>query len=322
MSTLKIGELTAQRGEKATGFVPVPGVKNDIPVTLICGAKEGKTVLITAGVHNAEYVGIQTAIELAKEIQPEELTGNLVIVHLMNRSGFEHRTMSLVYEDEKNLNRVFPGDPNGTEADKISHTVVQEFQRKADYYIDLHCGDGYEDLTPYVYCQGAGFPETIRKSREMAEAVAVPYLVCSPVKTGGAYNYAGSCGIPGILIERGALALWTPEEVDSYKADVRNVLRRLKVLAGAEVKMNQPPKDVGKVYYPAAGSTGCWYPNLKVGDHFKKGAVLGEIRDYFGNLLETCVAEDDGILLYQVKSLSIIEGGSMVAYGDGVSDLL
>lgn len=316
MNELQIGSLAARTGEKTTGYVEVPGVKNDIPVTVICGEQKGPTVLVTAGIHNAEYVGIQTAIEIASEIQPAELAGNLVIAHLINRSGYEHRTMSLVYEDEKNLNRVFPGDPDGTEGERISHTVVQEFQSKADYYIDLHCGDGYEDLTPYVYCQGAGTPETIQKSREMAEAVNVPYLVCSPVKTGGAYNYAGSCGIPGILIERGALALWTAEEVELYKEDVRNVLRRLHVLAGEESSRDQVPRDVGKVYYPQPVHTGCWYPFKQVGDTFKKGEVLGEVRDYFGNLLETCVAEIDGVLLYQVKSLSIVAGGSMVAYGE------
>lgn len=58
-------------------------------------------------VHNAEYVGIQAAMQLADELDPKKIAGNIIVIRLMNRTGFEHRTMSLTYEDGKNLNRVF-----------------------------------------------------------------------------------------------------------------------------------------------------------------------------------------------------------------------
>lgn len=316
MKNLKIGNMVARTGEKVSGYVQVKGTNIELPVTIICGEKEGKTVFISGGVHNAEYLGIQTAIEIAHEVLPSQLSGNLIILHLMNVTGFEHRTMSLVYEDEKNLNREFPGSEQGTVADKICHTVVTEFQKNADYYIDLHCGDGYEELTPYVYSVGAAAPEVVHKAREMAKMVNVPYLVQSPCSSGGSYNYAGSCGIPSILIERGCMGRWSEEEVKLGKEDVRNVLRYLGVLEGEVSERTYHPIDVGTVIYKNAEHTGCWYPSKKVGDTFKKGEILGQVKDYFGNVLETCVAEMDGILLYQVGSLSIIKGGTMVAYGE------
>lgn len=313
---LQVGELTAKEGEKVSGFVRVAGTDIELPVTLIAGDKKGPTVLITGGVHSAEYVGIQTAMEIADEVQPAWLTGNLIILRLMNRTGFEHRTMSMVYEDGKNLNREFPGSPEGSTAEKICHTVVEAFHKKSDYYIDLHCGDGYESLIPYVYCVGAAKPEVVAKARAMAGVVNVRYLVESQTGTGGSYNYAGSCGIPSILIERGSLAIWSKEEVELGKEDVRNVLRHLGVLKGEVSERDYHPVDVGNVIYQNAGHTGCWYPTKKTGDSFKKGEVLGVIKDYFGNVLETCTAQMDGIMLYQVESLCIIEGGSMVAYGE------
>lgn len=63
---MKIGTLTANVGEKTSGFLRVEGCGYDLPVTIVCGG-EGPVVLITAGVHSAEYVGIQAAIELAEE---------------------------------------------------------------------------------------------------------------------------------------------------------------------------------------------------------------------------------------------------------------
>ncbi len=308
--------MCVKAGEKVSGYIQVKETDIELPVTVICGDKGGKTVFISGGVHNAEYVGIQTAIEIADEVSPSQLTGNLIILHLMNRTGFEHRTMSVVYEDWKNLNREFPGSQEGTIADKICHTVVTDFQKNADYYIDLHCGDGYEELIPYVYCLGAAAPEIVKKSREMAEMVNVPYLVQSPYGRRGSYNYAGSCGVPSILIERGCMGSWSKEEVELGKEDIRNVLCHLGVLEGEVSKRTCHPTDVGTVIYKNAEHTGCWYPTKRAGDTLKKGEILGRIKDYFGNVLETCTAEMDGILLYQVASLCIIKGGSMVAYGE------
>ena len=63
-------------------------------------------------------------MQLADELDPKKIAGNIIVIRLMNRTGFEHRTMSLTYEDGKNLNRVFPGNPNGTLSDRIAYTVV------------------------------------------------------------------------------------------------------------------------------------------------------------------------------------------------------
>ena len=65
MRTLRVADLEAKPGEKVSGYVHVIGAEFGIPVTLICGEKEGGTVLISGGVHNAEYVGIQAAMQLA-----------------------------------------------------------------------------------------------------------------------------------------------------------------------------------------------------------------------------------------------------------------
>ncbi|MCR5526601.1 MAG: succinylglutamate desuccinylase/aspartoacylase family protein [Lachnospiraceae bacterium] len=312
---LKIGTLTADPGEKISGKLKVVNSEVEIPITLICGAEEGETALICGGVHNAEYVGIQAAMEIADELDPAEISGNIVIVRLANPTGFEHRTMSLVYEDGKNLNRVFPGSALGTLADKIAYTFENEIYPHIDYFMDLHCGDGYEGLHPYVYCLGNASDRVCEVSRKMAEAVDVDYLVVSPVAKGGAYNYAGTLGIPAILLERGSRAIWSSEEVSEDKEDVRNVLRTLGILAGETNHCFDAPKEVKSVIYDDAPAAGCWYPNFKPGELFKKDDVLGVIRDYFGNELHTCRAKEDGVILYETVSLNIMKDGPMVAYG-------
>ncbi len=322
MSELKIGELTAERGQKVSGFVKIQGAEFGIPVTLICGEQEGETVLISGGLHNAEYVGIQAAMELADELKPEDVTGNIIIIRLMNRTGFEHRTMSVVYEDGKNLNREFPGSALGTLAERICYTIEHEFLKKADYYIDLHCGDGFEGLVSYVYCVGAASPEVAAMSRKMAEIAHVDYLVESSWGKGGAYNYAGSMGIPSILLERGCSSVWCKDLVEEDKHDVCNILRFLDILKGEAHLHDRKPIDVSPVIYEDAPESGCWYPAKQPGETFREGEVLGTICDYFGNVLSTCVAEKGGIMLYETVSLCIMKGTPMVAYGSWDEDTM
>ena len=301
-------ELTP--GKTIKDHIHVEGTELRVPHVLLCGQHPGATVLISAGIHNAEYVGIQAAIELSNELDVSELHGNVIILPLANRSGFENRTMSMVYEDGKNLNRVFPGNRDGSEADRLAHMLFEIFIRNVDAYIDLHSGDGYESLIPYCYYLGDTPAE--ETSKRMVACVNTSYYVRSRCRTGGAYNLASIHGIPSVLIERGQLSLFSREEVEADKADVRNILRCLGVLEGKYVRY---PKQQLLEYSDDAPCTGCWYPEKKVGDWFRKGEKLGEIRDYFGHSLFTEYAPEDGMLLHQCSSLNIIEKGPMVTYG-------
>ena len=297
-------------GKIIKDHIHVDGTELHIPHVILCGDHDGPTVLITAGIHSAEYVGIQAAIELSNELSPSELRGTVIILPLANRSGFENRTMSMVYEDGKNLNRVFPGDDNGTAADRLAHVIFNSFIISADAYIDLHSGDGYESLVPYVYYLGES--PAAQKAWEMTECVNTDYVVPSRCRTGGAYNLASIHGIPSILIERGQLSLYHREEIDADKEDVCNILRRMGVLSG---EWTVYPKTVLREYSDDAPCTGCWYPELDAGDSFLKGDKLGEIRDYFGQVLFTEIAPEDGVLIHQCSHLNILEGGPMVTYG-------
>ena len=301
-------ELTP--GKTVKDHIHVEGTELHVPHVLLCGAQPGPTVLVTAGIHNAEYVGIQAAIELSNELEVSELRGSVVIVPLANRSGFENRTMSRVFEDGKNLNRVFPGDREGSEADKLAAMLFEVFIKNADAFIDLHCGDGYETLVPFCYYLGDTPAEETAK--RMVDCINVEYVVRSRCRTGGAYNLASVHGIPSVLIERGQLSLFSREEIEADKADVRNILRCLGVLDGDWAAY--PKTELSETLLEAP-CTGCWYPEKKPGDWFQKGEKLGEICDYFGRSLFTEVAPTDGVLLYQCASLNIIEKGPMVSYG-------
>ncbi len=147
--------ITVQPGKKWSGELELANGDIRLPATVLHGHGTGKTMLITAGVHAGEYVGIQAAIELSQKLKIEKVNGTIIIVKVMNRPAFEARNGSMGLDDGKNLNREFPGNPDGTEMERLAWAISQELQPAADYYIDLHSGDDYEKLIPYVYYAGA-----------------------------------------------------------------------------------------------------------------------------------------------------------------------
>lgn len=314
-TVFRLGNLEAKPGERVQGFLELAGGSIQLPAAVLHGREPGKTVLVTAGIHAGEYVGIQSAIELANKLKIEKIVGTVIIIKVVNRPAFEGRNGSMGLTDGKNLNRVFPGNPEGTEMERLAWAIAREVQPAADYYIDLHCGDDYEQLTPYVYYAGKASEEVAAQSRRMAEQVDVPYMVKSNVSSGGSYNYAASQGIPSILIERGGMGAWNPAEVQADRRDVRNLLIELGVYIGAKDARAYHPAELEDVRYQYAFQGGCWYPYKKPGDTFEEGEILGEVKDYEGNVLEVCEAEYAGVILYQTGTLQVLADGPMIAYG-------
>ncbi len=95
-------------------------------MTLIAGKEDGATLSITAGMHATEYVGIVVAHELAGKIEPAKLRGNLIIAPLVNTYGVDALSLRINPIDGANLNRIFPGDPKGTDKRPGSRPGVQE----------------------------------------------------------------------------------------------------------------------------------------------------------------------------------------------------
>ena len=317
--TFRLNNIEVQPGQRWCGYLELGGGKFRLPAAVLHGEQPGRTMLITAGVHSGEYVGIQAAIELSQKLKIEKVTGTVIIVKVMNRTAFEKRGGSLGYADQKDLNRVFPGKEDGTETERLAWMAAKELLPAADYYIDLHSGDEYEQLTPYVYYAGRADREVSAMSRRMAEQVDVPYMVKSDVASGGAYNYAASQGIPSILIERGGMGGWNNEEVRSTRRDVRNILCHLGMYQGQKDYRTYYPLEVTDVCYQDASQDGLWYPCRKPGDMIHRGEKLGEVRDYQGNIKEISIAEFGGMILYQTGSLQVMGDSPMIAYGKVVN---
>ena len=311
---INFGGFHIKPGEKASGFAPVYQAEANFPITIINGKNEGKTVVITAGIHGGEYPCLETAMELAQELDPLDISGQIIIIHPVNWEGFINRRAYVNPVDGKNINRLFPGNKNGTVSDKIAYTITTEYSDKADFYMDLHGGDICETLPPYVYYPGIGSANVIETSKKAASILNADFIVKSSATT-GAYNSAGIRGIPSLLIECGGKGIWDNQTVAFYKNNVINILRLLGVIPGKVTIPEKQPYEITNAEYIDASNTGCWYPLVKLKDKVYKGQKIGIIKDVFGNIIEEIYANYDSIILFLTVSLAIKAGDPIITYG-------
>lgn len=378
----KLSKLEANRRHGYT--VMVEGTDLWFPLAIIRGSQPGPTIVITAGIHAAEYPGIKAALELSYDLDFSTITGTVIIVAMANAAGFWRRSNSMIpgsYTStgtDQNLNRIFPGNAQGSPDERLAAALFALIET-ADYYIDLHSGDSYESLIPHAYfcampadalgngalgdaalgdgtlgdnalgnkplgdeaaptsrdgvdatsaadaadttatinTSSSEYQQICTQSQEMAHCVKVPYLVPFFGYHGGtAYSEACKAGIPGILIERGGMGLCERVDVDNFKADVINLLRKLGCMHGVFDTYEDAQEILATQHFDAAHVTGVWSPRCKSGDSVYPNQVLGTITDPFGNTLETILAKGEGVILYQTESLNIIAGELAVAYAE------
>lgn len=302
---------TLNAGEKRqTPLSPLPGY--EMPATLICGAREGKTVLITAGIHAGEYPGIPAVIRLAGELDPAETSGNILLIHCVNTSGFWARTDSIVPEDGGNLNANYPGSPDGTVSERIADFFVRQIFPYADFVVDLHSGSQQEPLTPCLF-----FPkwDAVRdEALGAAKSLDIPYLIQSTNRSGECGYAAHTMGIPALLLERGHSGFCKEEWIDAYRNDLRLLLKHLGCYP-----YNGNTRAEHQVFersvYLTAGEDGVWYCTVRPDERIRKGQILGWTEDFYGKVLHEYLAEADGIVFYHCCGLSVKKGRNLVAYG-------
>ena len=127
-------------GEKQQVKLPVPGGA-PLEAWLLCGAHPGKTLVVTAGVHGCEYVGILALQKLVETLDCTTLYGQVILLPLVNSKGFFAGIKQLNPADDRNLNREFPGKADGTETQRMAWTIEKLLYPEADFLLDLHGGD-------------------------------------------------------------------------------------------------------------------------------------------------------------------------------------
>lgn len=294
-------------------FIPVADSEVSIPVSVVSGQPGGPVLALIAGTHGYEYAPILAMHRVLARPEFERLRGTLIIVHVANPSSFYGRTIYFNPADGVNLNRAYPGDPNGTESQRIAHAITTEVIEKADYLIDLHAGDGNEDLRPFTYMPEVGDEELDRRSRGLAVAFGLDHIVIDrarlpdPDASRFTDHTALVRGIPAVTTETGALGSTSERWVRMAEEGVINVLRHLEMLPGDAVMRDDIVwlEDYEVVTSPAQG---LFQAEVKGGYAVAGNGRLGVLVNEFGEEQAVIRAPFAGVVNYVIATPPVSEG--------------
>lgn len=288
------------------------------PLCTITGERPGPTAVVTAGIHGCEYPGISAAIRLFKMLSPEDVYGTVKIVTISSVSAFEARSMFVTPADHKNPNRFFPGSLDGTYSDVLDYYIM-EVIKTGDYYIDLHGGDMVEDLEPFAIYHRGESEDIDNKSYEIVKYYGLPNIVSTVTDgkwpdNGTTYANAAKIGVPGAIVEAGAVGRLDEESTQKHIDGLINVLRRFGNLKGcaAEPKKQRVFSDMVWVF---SNHKGVFYISVKPGDDVGICDPLGRIENYFGELLEEVRSPVKGHVLFTTSSPAVSSNGLLMGIG-------
>lgn len=301
LPSFKLGALRVE-----TGYVS-PDLELNLPFAVIEGSGDGPCLLVTAGVHGAEFCSIEAALRLLRT-DAKEFSGTLVVLPILNVQGFSRRSIGVMPEDGKNLNRVFPGRADGTVSERMAAWLVKEVFPKVNAYVDLHGGDLTEEILPIVI-----FPSGSSHSQDLAMAFGLPMIVEAGARS-STIGGAVACGVPGIIVEIGGNGLWTEEQVSGFTQGIHRIMAHLGMTADRRIPAKPTAQKVD-LQIVSAPKSGIWYPARRLSESVAVGQVLGEVRDEFGAVITAIKSEVQGLVLYRLTSLSVNAGDAVFGIG-------
>lgn len=270
-----------------------------IPITVIRNGA-GPTALLTGGNHGDEYEGPIALFDLALNLDPEQVTGRVIIVPAMNYPAFCacRRTSPI---DGANMNRLFPGRANGTVSEKIADYFQTALLPLADIVLDFHSGGRTLDFVPFAAAHLLDDKDQEAECMAAMEAFNAPYSVrMLEIDNVGMYDTAAeNMGKVFVTTELGGGGTATAWSASIARKGVRNLLVHAGILDGEialeqTVYLDMPSADC----FVFAEHEGLVEPCVGLGDLVRKGDPIARIHPFHrtGSPPATYVAKMDGLL--------------------------
>ena len=324
---MKIGTIEANKGEKTYGFFKTGETHGrfpvHIPLHLVVGASDGPMLVVQAGTSGLEIEPSLILPHVVKELDPAQIKGTLVLVPLMNTSGFEFAQINSAWDD-KHLNRLGRGDANGSVSDQLVHHYYQEVIAKADALVDIRTGSQWS----YHHFVGVNNEGDVDGSKALAIALGLPHVVLGKdeensmalqaARDGKAVAVAFIGGGPGLRDYR-------DRDQSRMRNAVLNAMRHLGMLDGA------PESDVDKVsviqehtVITPTGERGFIFMDKRLrGAQVNAGDKLGYVRHPFsGEVIEEITAPRAGLMVHAGASWPVpLEDTVLAILGDLVEEI-
>ncbi len=282
------------------------------PVVVVHGVRPGPVLCLTGAVHGDELNGVEIVRRLARTIDPQQLSGTVIAVPIVNLFGFSRNSRYL--PDRRDLNRFFPGSERGSIASRIAHSFFSQVVRHCEALVDFHTGSFDRANLPQVRAD-LRLPEVLRFARGFG---AVPVLHSNGSR--GMLRLAASqVGIPSVTFEVGAPAVLEPVEIAAGVRAIEALMHHMTMTTTAPGEQ-EPQAIFYDSVWVRANAGGMLIGAVDLGERVTPGQRLGSVVDPINDIERDIVSPVYGRVIGMARNQVVLPGFAAYHVGEETSE--
>lgn len=273
---------------------------------------DSKRIVIVSGIHGDEFEGQYISYEMARRIREhlELLNGTVDIYPALNPLGLDIASRA-VPKVNMDMNRIFPGNLNGTVMDKVAAAIVNDMAG-ADICLDIHASNVFIREIPQVRIS----EEFAGQLLPYAKLMNVDMVWTNASETVHESTLAHSMnmlGVPAMVIEMGMGTRINRRFGNQVVDGIFNLMKKLGMWSGETGKIQFPVISTdGEVEFIRSRVNGVFLPAIEHNHYVKKGDRLGEIVSPLeGMVLDEIIARESG-LVFSLREYPFVREGSLL----------
>jgi len=276
------------------------GISTPTPVLVVHGAEPGPVLCLTAAIHGDELNGIEIVRRVLYDVDAEALAGTLIGVPIVNLAGFQRSSRYL--PDRRDLNRFFPGDPQGSSASRIAHSFFTQIIRKCDALVDMHTGSFHRTNLPQLRAD-LHVPDVVTMTKGFGATV----ILHSDGTSGTLRRAAVEAGIPAVTLEAGEPMRLQDDAVSHGVKGIQTLLNQLGMVRHRRLWGDPEPVYYGSMWV-RADRGGILFSEVKLGEHVRKDELLGSVTNPITNVRSEIRSPARGRLLGMALNQVVMPG--------------
>jgi len=280
--------------------------KIEVPVIVERSKKPGPTILFSAGIHGDEINGVDIVRQLIARKINKPKRGTIICMPIINIFGFLNS--SRAFPDGRDLNRVFPGYPNGSLASRVAYRLINEIIPDVDFVVDFHTGGASRFNAAQI--------RIVRDQPELEELAKVfgpPFVLYSNHISKSFRNACFQLGKPILLFE-GGKSFYVDNTISKIGVEgAKRILAHFDML-NSKVKANSPKADsvfVEESKWLRAKQSGMFKALVAINSHVKVDDVLGQITDPYGKIYHEVKSTVNGYIINVNEASLVYQGDAL-----------
>ncbi|WP_166266932.1 succinylglutamate desuccinylase/aspartoacylase family protein [Marinobacter caseinilyticus] len=280
--------------------IQIAGLSQPTPVLVVNGAQPGPVLCLTGAVHGDELNGIEIVRRIMYDLDPKKLSGTVVGIPIVNVQGFQQGSRYLA--DRRDLNRYFPGDPAGSLAGRIAHSLFEQVIRHCTLLVDVHTGSLKRTNLPQMRAD-MNDPEVAEFTRGF-DGMAIVHSSGGP---GMLRTAATKAGIVTVTMEAGESLRIQEHQIKAGVNSIHSLMEKQNMLSRFFVWGDPEP-----VYYDShwirVDQGGILFSDVDLGDKIVDGQILGIVADPITNVQIPVRADADGRVIGMAVDQVVMAG--------------